>query len=79
LLGCERSGKYRKYRTNLDVSITGTRKCDYPFRLCGPRKSKQKLLERSTKRDPSYFKHVDKIHSTEDSYSTQKASWMKVK
>ena len=22
LLGCERSGKYRKYRTDLDVSIT---------------------------------------------------------
>jgi len=35
LLGCERSGKYRKYRTNLDVSITGTRKCDCPFRLWG--------------------------------------------
>ena len=35
LLGCERSGKYRKYRTDLDVSITGTRKCDYPFRLWG--------------------------------------------
>ena len=27
LLGCERSGKYTKYRTNLEVTITGTRKC----------------------------------------------------
>jgi len=35
LLGCERSGKYRKYKTNLEVSITGTRKCDCLFRLRG--------------------------------------------
>ena len=35
LLGCERSGKYRKYITDLDVSITDTRKCDCPFRLWG--------------------------------------------
>jgi len=35
LLGCERSGKYRKYITNLDVSIIVTRKCDCPFRLRG--------------------------------------------
>jgi len=33
LLGCERSGKYRKYRNDLEVSITGTIKCDCPFRL----------------------------------------------
>jgi len=33
LLGCERSGKYRKYKTDLEVSITGTRKCDCPFKL----------------------------------------------
>ena len=33
LLGCERSGKYRKYETDLEVSITDTRKCDCPFRL----------------------------------------------
>ena len=33
LLGCERSGKYRKYRTDLEVTITGTRKCDCPFRF----------------------------------------------
>jgi len=35
LLGCERSGKYRKYSTNLAGSITGTRKCDCPYRLRG--------------------------------------------
>jgi len=35
LLGCERSGKYRKYRSDLEVTITGTRKCDCPFRLRG--------------------------------------------
>jgi len=35
LLGCERSGKYRKYKTYLEVSIIGTRKCECPFRLCG--------------------------------------------
>jgi len=35
LLGCERSGKYRKYKTDLEVSITGTRKCDCQFRLRG--------------------------------------------
>jgi len=34
-LECERSGKYKKYITDLEVSITGTRKCDCPFRLCG--------------------------------------------
>jgi len=35
LLGCERSGKYRKYKTYLEVSITDTRKCDCPFKLRG--------------------------------------------
>ena len=35
LLGCERSEKYRKYRSDLEVTITGTRKCDCPFRLRG--------------------------------------------
>jgi len=35
LLGCERSGKYRKYITDLEVSTTGTRKCDCSFRLHG--------------------------------------------
>jgi len=35
LLGCERSGKYRKYRNDLEVSITEIRKCDCPFRLRG--------------------------------------------
>jgi len=45
----------------------------------GSQKSKQNQLEKSTKRDPSYFEHVDKIHSIEDSCSTQKASRVKVK
>ena len=35
LLGCERSEKYRKYRIDLEVTITGTRKCDCPFKLRG--------------------------------------------
>jgi len=35
LLGCERSEKYRKYKTDLKVTITGTRKCDCPFKLRG--------------------------------------------
>ena len=35
LLGCERSEKYRKDRNDLEVTITGTRKCDCPFRLRG--------------------------------------------
>jgi len=33
LLGSERSGKYKKYRNDLEMTITGTRKCDCPFRL----------------------------------------------
>jgi len=45
----------------------------------GSQKTKQKRLERSTKCDPSYFEHVDKIHSMEDSCSRQKASRVKVK
>jgi len=45
----------------------------------GSQKSKQKRLERLTKHDHSYFEHVDKIHSMEDSCSTQKASRIKVK
>ena len=35
LLGCERSGKYSKYKNDLEVSIIGRRKCDCPFRLRG--------------------------------------------
>jgi len=34
LLGCERSDKYRKYIHDLEVTITGIRECDCPFRLC---------------------------------------------
>ena len=33
LLGCERSDKYKKYRDDLEVTITYTRKCECPFRL----------------------------------------------
>jgi len=35
LLGCERSGKYRKCITYLEVTIIGIRKCDCLFRLWG--------------------------------------------
>jgi len=35
LLGCERGGKYRRYKKDLEVSKSGTRKCDCPFRLQG--------------------------------------------
>jgi len=45
----------------------------------GSQKSKQKRLEKSNKRDHSYFKHVDKIHSIKDNCSTQNASRVKVK
>jgi len=45
----------------------------------GSQKTKQKRLERSTKREPSYFEHVDKIHSMEDSCSIQKALRVKIK
>ena len=33
LLGCERSVKYKKYKTVVDVSVTGSWKCDCPFKL----------------------------------------------
>ncbi|XP_068501365.1 protein FAR1-RELATED SEQUENCE 6-like [Phaseolus vulgaris] len=35
LLGCERGGKYRRYKKEVDVSQTGSRKCECPFRLRG--------------------------------------------
>jgi len=35
LLGCERGRKYKKYKVDLQHSITGTRKCDCPFKLRG--------------------------------------------
>ena len=35
LLGCERGRKYRKYKSDLQPSITGTRKCECPFKLRG--------------------------------------------
>ncbi|KAJ1391326.1 putative ADP-glucose phosphorylase-like [Sesbania bispinosa] len=35
VLGCERSGKYKPYKTELTCNVTGTKKCDCPFRLKG--------------------------------------------
>jgi len=35
LLGCDREGKYRRFKKNLQVTESGTRKCDCPFRLRG--------------------------------------------
>ncbi|XP_068466587.1 uncharacterized protein [Phaseolus vulgaris] len=35
LLGYERGGKYRWYKKEVDVSRTGNRKCECPFRLRG--------------------------------------------
>jgi len=33
LLGCERGGKYRKCKTDVQPSVSGMRKCDCPFKL----------------------------------------------
>jgi len=33
LLDCERGGKYRKYKSDVQPSVSGTRKCDCPFKL----------------------------------------------
>ncbi|XP_052734040.1 uncharacterized protein LOC128196599 [Vigna angularis] len=33
ILGCERGGKYRKYKADAVASVYGTRKCECPFRL----------------------------------------------
>jgi len=35
LLGCERGGKYRKYKYDVESSLSGTRKYEYPFKLRG--------------------------------------------
>ncbi|XP_052734054.1 uncharacterized protein LOC128196611 [Vigna angularis] len=35
ILGCERGGKYRKYKADTVASVYGTRKCECPFRLKG--------------------------------------------
>ncbi|XP_017420471.2 uncharacterized protein LOC108330501 [Vigna angularis] len=35
LLGCESSGKYRKYKPDVQPSFSGTRKCECLFRLRG--------------------------------------------
>ncbi|KAJ1399951.1 MULE transposase domain [Sesbania bispinosa] len=34
-LGCERSGKYRKYKNELIRKVSGTKKCECPFKLRG--------------------------------------------
>ena len=33
MLCCERGDKYRKYKSNIQPSVSDTRKCDYPFKL----------------------------------------------
>ncbi|KAJ1406826.1 MULE transposase domain [Sesbania bispinosa] len=35
ILGCERSGKYRPYKSELVRNVTDSRKCECPFRLRG--------------------------------------------
>ncbi|XP_068461555.1 PKS-NRPS hybrid synthetase cheA-like [Phaseolus vulgaris] len=35
LLGCERGGQYKRYKNDLQVTESGTRKCGCPFRLRG--------------------------------------------
>ena len=35
LLGCEIGGKYRRYKKDVDISGTKSRKCECPFRLRG--------------------------------------------
>jgi len=35
LLGCERGDKYRKYKSDVQPSVSDTRKCDCPFKLIG--------------------------------------------
>jgi len=35
LLGCETGGKYKRYKKNLQVTESRTRKCGCPFRLRG--------------------------------------------
>jgi len=33
LFGCERGGKYRKYKFDVQPSVSGTRTCDCPFKV----------------------------------------------
>lgn len=35
ILGCEKSGKYRKFKNALSHKVSGTKKCECPFRLRG--------------------------------------------
>ena len=34
LIGCERSGQYRVRKKDLVRTVTGSRKCGVPFKLC---------------------------------------------
>jgi len=34
-LGCERGRKYKKYKSDAELSLPDTRKCDYQFKLRG--------------------------------------------
>lgn len=34
LLGCKKGDKYRSYKTNLELSVTKTKKYDCSFKLC---------------------------------------------
>ncbi|XP_068504159.1 protein FAR-RED IMPAIRED RESPONSE 1-like [Phaseolus vulgaris] len=49
LLGCERGGKYRRYKKDLKVTESGTRKCGCPFRLRGFTCTKKSMLMDMTK------------------------------
>jgi len=35
LLDCERGDKYRKYKSDVEPSVSSTRKCDFPFKFIG--------------------------------------------
>jgi len=35
LLGCEMGGKYKKYKSDVESSLSSTRKCECPFKLRG--------------------------------------------
>lgn len=35
LLRCERGDKYKRYKNDLELTITKTKKCNYLFKLCG--------------------------------------------
>ncbi|XP_014511676.1 uncharacterized protein LOC106770374 [Vigna radiata var. radiata] len=45
VLGYERSEKYRKYKPDVQPSVSSTRKCEYPFRLRGKPKGHSWVLK----------------------------------